>query len=80
MASLLLSEDQRDYIIQGAREDFRNDGRSCKDYRKFELSTDFITNANASAKVKLVSCHGHCLHRISSFHNVPRILVVFSVC
>lgn len=54
MASQLLSEDQRDYIIQGVREDFRNDGRGCKDYRKFELSTDLITNANASAKVKLV--------------------------
>ena len=73
MASLLLSEDQRDYIIQGAREDFRNDGRSCKDYRKFELSTDLITNANASAKVKLVS--GHCLYTV--YHRCFPVCSVF---
>ncbi|XP_065915878.1 exosome complex component RRP42-like [Dysidea avara] len=53
MARLLLSDEQHDYIVQGVREDFRNDGRSCKDYRKFELSTGMITNANASARVKL---------------------------
>jgi len=66
MASLLLSDEQRDYIIHGVREDFRNDGRSCKDYRKFELSTDLITNANASARVKLVSLEynqwWYCFH------------------
>jgi len=55
MARVLLSDEQHDYIVQGVREDFRNDGRSCKDYRKFELSTGMITNANASARVKLVS-------------------------
>ena len=59
MASLLLADDQRDFIIHGVREDFRNDGRSCKDYRKFELSTDLITNANASAKIKLVISYTH---------------------
>jgi len=55
MARVLLSDEQHDYIVQGVREDFRNDGRSCKDYRKFEISTGMITNANASARVKLVS-------------------------
>lgn len=51
MASLSCCE--REYIISGVNEDFRTDGRSCKDYRNFTLETGVVSNTSGSAKIKL---------------------------
>lgn len=50
-----LSRWEREYIVSGVNEDFRTDGRSCKDYRNFTLETGVVSNTSGSAKIKLVS-------------------------
>lgn len=37
------------------KDNFRNDGRTCKDYRPMELETDVVTNANGSARLRLAN-------------------------
>ena len=50
-----LSRWEREYITSGVNEDFRADGRCCKDYRHFTLETGVVSNTSGSAKIKLVS-------------------------
>lgn len=53
MASLILSEEEKHFIISGVEEDFRTDGRSCEDYRILNVHTGVVTTTNGSAQVKL---------------------------
>lgn len=50
-----LSRWEREYIVSGVNEDFRADGRCCKDYRNFTLETGVVSNTSGSARIKLVS-------------------------
>ena len=36
------------------QDNFREDGRSCEDFRHMELETGLISNTNGSARVRLV--------------------------
>ena len=55
MADVLLSSFERRYIISGVEQDFRSDGRSCQDYRYFEIETGVVSNTSGSARLRLVS-------------------------
>ena len=55
MASLIISGEEKHYITTGVEEDFRNDGRSCEDYRKVCVKTRVLSNTNGSSEVTLVS-------------------------
>lgn len=54
MATQLLSEYERDYIMTGVNQDLREDGRNCRDYRNFTLNTGVVSNTSGSAKIQLV--------------------------
>ncbi|NXP36735.1 EXOS7 protein, partial [Leiothrix lutea] len=54
MASVVLSEAEKLYIVHGVQEDLRVDGRGCEDYRCAEVETDVVSNTSGSARVKLV--------------------------
>lgn len=54
MATFLLSQSERDYIVSGVREDLRADGRTCTDYRHFKVRTGVVSNTSGSAKIELV--------------------------
>ena len=60
MTSLILSEEEKHFIISGVEEDFRIDGRSCEDYRMINVETGIISNTSGSAQVKLVSEYNFC--------------------
>uniref|UniRef100_A0A8V0Z0X7 Ribosomal RNA-processing protein 42 n=1 Tax=Gallus gallus TaxID=9031 RepID=A0A8V0Z0X7_CHICK len=53
MASVVLSDAEKLYIIHGVQEDLRVDGRGCEDYRCAEVETDVVSNTSGSARVKL---------------------------
>ncbi|XP_068261001.1 exosome complex component RRP42 isoform X1 [Nyctibius grandis] len=53
MASVVLSEAEKVYIMHGVQEDLRVDGRGCEDYRSAEVETDVVSNTSGSARVKL---------------------------
>ena len=53
MAVLILSEEEKHFIISGVEEDFRTDGRSCEDYRILNVQTGVVSTTNGSAQVKL---------------------------
>jgi len=53
MATTVLSEEEKYFIISGVEEDFRTDGRSCEDYRILNVQTQVISTTNGSAQVKL---------------------------
>lgn len=53
MTDCTLQEAEKVYIIHGAQDNFRSDGRECLDYRIIELETDVIPNSNGSALVKV---------------------------
>uniref|UniRef100_A0A663DWG1 Ribosomal RNA-processing protein 42 n=1 Tax=Aquila chrysaetos chrysaetos TaxID=223781 RepID=A0A663DWG1_AQUCH len=53
MASVVLSEAEKLYIVHGIQEDLRVDGRGCEDYRCAEVETDVVSNTSGSARVKL---------------------------
>lgn len=55
MATQLLSKYERDYIVAGVNQDLREDGRNCRDYRHFFLSTGVVSNTSGSARIQLVS-------------------------
>lgn len=55
MATQLLSEYERDYIVTGVNQDLREDGRNCRDYRHFSVRTGVVSNTSGSARVQLVS-------------------------
>lgn len=54
MASILISGEEKHYITTGVEEDFRNDGRSCEDYRKVCVKTRVLSSTNGSSEVTLV--------------------------
>jgi len=43
--------------VSGIAQDFRNDGRSCSDYRTVTIETGIVTNTSGSAKVRLAGTH-----------------------
>ena len=54
MADARLSLYERNFIIRGVEQDFRSDGRSCQDYRYFEVETGIVSNTSGSARLRLV--------------------------
>ncbi|EDO34904.1 predicted protein [Nematostella vectensis] len=53
MADAQLSVYEREFIISGAEQDYRSDGRSCEDYRYFEVETGIVSNTSGSARLRL---------------------------
>ena len=60
MATFLLSQNEREYIVSGVREDLRADGRACTDYRHFKVRTGVVSNTSGSAKIELVNEIKYC--------------------
>ena len=60
MATQLLSEYEREYIVAGVNQDLREDGRNCRDYRHFSLRTGVVSNTSGSARIQLVSSGSGC--------------------
>ena len=60
MATFLLSQNEREYIVNGVREDLRADGRACTDYRHFKVRTGVVSNTSGSAKIELVNKIKYC--------------------
>ncbi|XP_053688020.1 exosome complex component RRP42 [Sabethes cyaneus] len=55
MANVLLSEAEKTYILHGIQNDYRNDGRTKRDYRPMELETDVVVHAMGSARLRLAN-------------------------
>ncbi|CAH3193225.1 unnamed protein product [Porites evermanni] len=53
MADTTVSTFERAYIVGGIEQDFRSDGRSCQDYRHFEVETGIVSNTSGSARLRL---------------------------
>ncbi|CAJ0965939.1 unnamed protein product [Ranitomeya imitator] len=53
MASVVLSEAEKVYVLHGIQDDLRTDGRGCEDYRGIEVETDVVSNTTGSARVKI---------------------------
>ncbi|XP_053322999.1 exosome complex component RRP42 [Spea bombifrons] len=53
MASVVLSEAEKAYILHGIQDDLRVDGRACEDYRCIEVETEVVSNTTGSARVKI---------------------------
>lgn len=49
----MLSSFERTFIVDGVEQDFRSDGRSCHDYRHFEVETGIVSNTSGSARLRL---------------------------
>ena len=63
MADRALSDFEISYIKKGVLADIRSDGRSCRDYRNFELRSGIVSNTSGSAEIKLVG-----VARINEYH------------
>ena len=61
MADTKVSTFERAYIVGGIEQDFRSDGRSCQDYRHFEVETGIVSNTSGSARLRLVIFFFFCL-------------------
>lgn len=61
MATFQLSESEREYIVNGIREDLRADGRMCTDYRNFTIRAGVVSNTSGSAKIDMVRGRRHVL-------------------
>ena len=59
MSRISLSDREREFIVRGIVEGIRADGRTCSDYRHFQLCTDAVSNTSGSAEIQLVSTHLH---------------------
>ncbi|XP_065053987.1 exosome complex component RRP42-like [Rhopilema esculentum] len=57
MASTTFSREERSFVAGGVQVDLRIDGRSCTDYRNFNVKYGIVTSANGSAEVKLGKTH-----------------------
>ncbi|XP_005110826.1 exosome complex exonuclease RRP42 [Aplysia californica] len=55
MADVNLSEAEKTFILHSVQDNFRDDGRSCEDFRHMEIETGLISNTNGSARVRLAS-------------------------
>ncbi|XP_044312197.1 exosome complex component RRP42 isoform X3 [Varanus komodoensis] len=71
MASVVLSEAEKVYIVHGVQEDLRVDGRGCEDYRCTEVETDVVSNTSGSARVKLG--HTDILVGVKAEMGVPKL-------
>ena len=67
MSRIVLSDREREFIVSGIVEGTRADGRTCSDYRHFQLCTDAVSNTSGSAEIQLVGTmeatrvHARCL-------------------
>uniref|UniRef100_A0A183BUY3 Ribosomal RNA-processing protein 42 n=1 Tax=Globodera pallida TaxID=36090 RepID=A0A183BUY3_GLOPA len=50
---VLISNHEKNFIIDGVQEGVRNDGRSAKDYRPLSLETGVLVGSNGSARLQL---------------------------
>ncbi|KAF7234206.1 hypothetical protein EG68_12341 [Paragonimus skrjabini miyazakii] len=57
MDSLLLSDLERHYIIQGSELGCRTDGRAANEYRPLEVETGILSHASGSASVRISETH-----------------------
>nr|XP_016853348.1 PREDICTED: exosome complex component RRP42 [Anolis carolinensis] len=71
MASVVLCQAEKVYIIHGVQEDLRVDGRGCEDYRCIEVETDVVSNTSGSARVKLG--HTDILVGVKAEMGVPKL-------
>ncbi|KAG1664673.1 Exosome complex exonuclease RRP42 [Nymphon striatum] len=55
MATILLSESEKNYVLQGIQDDMRVDGRSCNEFREMVLELDVVSNTNGSAHLRLAN-------------------------
>lgn len=55
MATVLISEAEKMYIIHGIQENLRSDGRSCLEYRFVEIETGVVSNCSGSSHVRLAN-------------------------
>ena len=53
MAQLLLSGEEKHFIVSGIEQDFRCDGRGITDFRAISVETGVVSNTNGSSQVKL---------------------------
>ena len=51
----MLSENERQFILDGVKADLRADGRGCRDVRHFAIGTGVVSNTSGSAKIERVS-------------------------
>lgn len=63
----ILSESERQYILEGVRQDIREDGRSCNRARYFSVKTGVVSNTSGSAKINRVYSLYHQIHNICTF-------------
>ncbi|TGZ70594.1 hypothetical protein CRM22_003123 [Opisthorchis felineus] len=57
MDTILLSDLERFYIIQGAELGCRTDGRASNEYRPLEIETSILSHASGSASVRIGETH-----------------------
>lgn len=50
-----VSKSERNFIIEGVKENIRSDGRTKLDYRTITLETAIVQQSNGSARVKLAN-------------------------
>ncbi|XP_040574548.1 exosome complex component RRP42 [Lepeophtheirus salmonis] len=55
MASVVMGDAEKTFILEGIKENVRVDGRHRKDVRPIILETDIITHANGSARIRLAN-------------------------
>ncbi|CAH0385076.1 unnamed protein product [Bemisia tabaci] len=55
MASVLLNDAEKTFILHGVEVDLRCDGRRRGDYRPMELETDVVSTASGSARLRLAN-------------------------
>ena len=68
MASIILSSEEKHFILTGVEDDFRNDGRSNEDYRRIAIKTRVLSNTNGSADITLVG-YVYKIHSPIFIHN-----------
>jgi len=57
MTDLILSKEEKYFITSGIADNFRNDGRSCSDYRSVTVEIGVVTSASGSAKIRVAGTH-----------------------
>lgn len=55
MVDIQLSDAEKTFIIHGAQDNLRIDGRGCEDYRHMEIETGVVSNTSGSAKIRLAN-------------------------
>lgn len=60
--AVVLSENEREYILGGVKDGVRADGRGCKHVRHFSLKKGVVSNTSGSALIERVSRHHTSTH------------------